>query len=288
MLARNLKRLALSMVLATAAAPVLGGPFPDKNLDKAVRAQVFEKRDNDQELTEDDLRKVFEVKGNGMGITDLAGLEKCTNLLLVDLARNEISDVSPLKELTGLQSLNLSGNKISDITPLAGLTALQHVELEDNQIDNVEPLKGMAKLASLYLSGNKITDCTPIGELKKLASLDLSRNLLKSAAPLETLERLGVLTLSDNEIDDLAPLCKHPPRSMLIVERNKITDLAPLVEAAKADQAGEKRFAPFLRLYVADNPLADASQLDALKEAGVHIMESTRKEKAAESGGSAR
>ena len=59
-----------------------------------------------------------------------------------------------------------------------------------------------------------------------------------------------------------------------MIERNQIKDLKPLVEAAKADSAGPKRFAPYLHVYLAGNPLSDAakkSQLDALKAAEVRI-----------------
>jgi hypothetical protein len=43
---------------------------------------------------------------------------------------------------------------------------------------------------------------------------------------------------------------------------------------AKKDADGPRRFAPYLRLYVAGNPLsadAKAKQLKALKDAGVRI-----------------
>ena len=45
-------------------------------------------------------------------------------------------------------------------------------------------------------------------------------------------------------------------------------------QMAKADAEGPKRMAPFLRLYLSDNPLSEAartSQLDAVKAAGVRI-----------------
>jgi hypothetical protein len=82
------------------------------------------------------------------------------------------------------------------------------------------------------------------------------------------------LKLSDNAIEDISPATQHPPQSMLLVERNKIADLAPLVAAAKADAEGRKQFAPFLRLYLAGNPLSEVAkneQLAALKSAGVRV-----------------
>ena len=47
-----------------------------------------------------------------------------------------------------------------------------------------------------------------------------------------------------------------------MIERNKIKDLKPLIDAAKADSAGPKRFAPYLHLYFAGNPIPDESQED--------------------------
>jgi hypothetical protein len=62
--------------------------------------------------------------------------------------------------------------------------------------------------------------------------------------------------------------------SMLFLERTQIVDLAPLVAAVKADAEGEKRFAPYLRLYLAGSPLSDAAkneQIPALKGFGVRV-----------------
>src|SRR5262245_19826201 len=67
--------------------------LPDANLEAAVRTQVFEKRNNTQPLTEEDLKKVFILHADEKKIKDLKGLDKCTNLREIRLARNEIVDV---------------------------------------------------------------------------------------------------------------------------------------------------------------------------------------------------
>jgi internalin A len=82
------------------------------------------------------------------------------------------------------------------------------------------------------------------------------------------------LDLGENQIADVTPLTKQTEISLLMLPKNRITDLAPLVKWAKADAAGAKRFAPYLRLYLAGNPLSDAarkSQLAELKAAGVRL-----------------
>lgn len=252
------------------------GIIPDKGLEAAVRAQIFEKRDKTDELTEDDLKKVFFLDGKKKGIKDLTGLEKCPNLAEINLAGNEIEKVDALKDLKTLQSLDLSKNKIVDIAPLGNVKALQFLELSDNQITTVDAIGELTKLQALYIAGNKITNPAPIGKLTKLSSLDLARNQIadvKEIAPV--IARLNLLKLSENQIADLTPFAAAAPRMMLLLEKNKITDLAPLVESCKKDSEGDKRFAPFLRLYLIDNPLSDAAkgaQIEALKGFGVKVV----------------
>src|SRR5689334_9929813 len=82
--------------------------FSDPNLEKAVRKYVFEKRDTDKPLVEADVVNLSTIQGNGMGVTNLAGLEKCQNLASLDLAKNKITDLQPLKTLVKIQYLNLA------------------------------------------------------------------------------------------------------------------------------------------------------------------------------------
>jgi Leucine-rich repeat (LRR) protein len=274
-LASTLKIGTLAVALvAFAFQPAYGVMFPDKNLEAALRALVFEKKANMDELNDDDLRKISTLEAKGRKIQNLAGLEKCTNLLLLDLSNNEITDLAPIKGLTSLQSLSLAHNKIADVTPLMELNKLQYLELSGNEIRALQPLSAMTKLSALYLAENKIVELAPLAGLAGLSSLDLAKNQVTDIKPLGGIARFSVLKLSDNAIEDITPATQHPPQSMLLVERNKIADLTPLVAAAKADAEGKKNFAPFLRLYLAGNPLSDAAKNDqtaALKTAGVHI-----------------
>lgn len=264
----------LFAVFFAGSSAVFAVQFPDKNLEAALRALVFEKKSNAEELTEDDLRKISTLEAKGRGIQNLAGLEHCTNLLLLDVAGNEVSDLAPIKSLVNLQSLTLANNKITDLVPLMELDKLQYLNLSGNQIRLLQPLSAMTKLSALYLAENQIENVAPLAGLTRLSSLDLAKNKISDIAPLANIPRLNVLKLSDNAVASIAPATQHPPQSMLLIERNKIEDLTPLVAAAKADAEGQKSFAPFLRLYLEGNPLSEAAknqQLAELKSAGVRL-----------------
>jgi uncharacterized protein (TIGR03067 family) len=245
-------------------------PFPDNNLEAAVRAFLH---DPSGELTEEKLNNVNSTL-EGKNIRDLTGLEKCKNLAAIRFTNGQIVNLTPLKDLTNLQSLDLEGNQISDITPLKGLTKLQYLQLSRNQISKVDSLSGMSALSALYLSHNQIADISPLSGLTKLSSLSIDHNQIRDLSPLVKVNRIMTLVLNDNQIEDVTPLAKQTEVSMLILERNKIKDLTPLVASCKADADGQKRFAPYLRLYLAGNPLSDAAktqQLPALKGFGVRI-----------------
>ncbi len=264
--------LLLPFFLARAGTARAASPFPDKNLEAAIRDVL--KHEPKVELTDKKLLDVYILEAAGKDIKDLTGLEKCKNLLQIKLTKNRISDLKPLKDLVNLQSLDLAQNAIKDIAPLANLKGLQYIELTDNQIETLTPLSGLTSLTSLYLGSNSIKDIAPLAPLTKLWSLSLPKNQIKSLTALEKVNKLSTLDLQDNKVEDVGPLAKQTELTLLMIERNQIKDLKPLVDAAKADAAGPKRFAPYLRLYLAGNPLPDApkpTQLDALKAAGVRI-----------------
>jgi internalin A len=263
-----------ALLTISAARPAAAVTIPDKGLDAAIRGLLPDKKDPAVELTEEDLKKVFILQAKDKGIVDLTGLELCTNLQLLDLAKNQVTNVAPLAGLENLQSLDLSKNAISDMAPLAGLAKLQYLDLSHNQIAALPNLDALVKISFLDLSGNQLTDIAAIGNLKSLVSLHLAANQIADATPVGNLTGLSLLKLSDNPIENIAPLGNLNRIGMLLIERAKIADLAPLVASCQADAAGEKRFAPFLRLYLAGNPLSDAAkneQLPALTACGVKV-----------------
>ena len=86
--------------------------------------------------------------------------------------------------------------------------------------------------------------------------------------------KLSTLDLNDNGVENVDPLTKQTELSILMLERNKISDVTPLVGWARADATGQKRFAPYLRLFLTGNPLSEESKakaMPALKEQGVRL-----------------
>jgi Leucine-rich repeat (LRR) protein len=261
--------------IASAASPIV-----DKNLEAAIREERHEPKN---ELTDEMLKNVYFLDAAGKGIKDLTGLEKCINLGELRLSHNKIVDLKPLKGLTNLQSLDLSHNQIVDIGPLGGLVKLQRLVLSDNKIKDISALRLLGgksqdppALTSLYLSDNQVADLAPIAGLTRLSMLILAKNKIKDISALSRINRLMDLDLKDNEIGDISALKSQEDLKMLFLQGNKITDLSPLVEAASVDAKGPMRFAPFLNLWLAGNPLSEMAktkQLGELKSLGVRLKD---------------
>ena len=246
--------------------------LPDRALTEAVRRELHLKPD--EELTAEGLRNLYFLRAKDAGITRLDGLEKAVNLALIDLGGNAVSNLGPLAPLATLQSLDLTGNEVAALDPLAGLTGLQYLKADGNRVTDLRPLGGLERLSALYLSGNRVTDLGPLEGLEKLTSLDLAGNDVTDVGPLADLAWLSTVTLSDNRITDVGPLAGLSDLRFLILTGNAIEDLSPLAAAAEKDAAGPRRFAPYLRLYLAGNPLSDAAagQVERLKAAGVRVI----------------
>jgi Leucine-rich repeat (LRR) protein len=248
--------------------------FPDKALEAAVRKEVFEKRYNTEPITADDVKNISQVVGKGKGIKSLEGLQHCKSLMKLDLENNEITDVGPLRELKLLQSIDLASNQIQSLEPLTGLTAVQYLHIANNNLEDLTPLNGMVKMQSLYASGNKWKKLEPILPLRKLWTLDVAGSPVEDAGIIAELKGLQTINIKGCGIKSLEFTRTLRELRLLIANGNENIDLLPLAEACEADAQGERRYAPYLRLYLDEAVLKNDSQaaaIDRLQKAGVRI-----------------
>jgi len=248
--------------------------FPDKALEAAVRKEVFEKRYNSEPITAEDVKNISQVVGKGKGIKSLEGLQHCKSRMKLDLENNEITDLAPIRELKLLQSIDLASNKIQSLEPISGLTAVQYLHIANNGLEDLSPLTGMVKMQSLYASGNKFKKLEPILPLKKLWTLDVSGSPIEDAGVIGELKGLQTINIKGCAIKSLEFTRSLREVRLLIASGNENLDLNPLADACEADAQGERRFAPYLRLYLDDTLLKNEPQATAvgrLQKVGVRI-----------------
>ena len=244
--------------LPTASTDTTQVTFPDENLEAAIRHDLG--KAPDWEITVVDIANLTElVDGSTNGITDLSGLEYCTNLTYLNLyGDNQISDLSPLSSLTNLTRVDLPGNQISDISPLSSLTNLNVLYLERNEISDISSLSSLTNLTLLNLNENQISDISPLSSLTKLTQLRLHVNQISDISPLTSLTSLSTLTLHVNQISDISPLTSLANLSFLNLQENQISNISALTGLTNLN-----------RLTLANNNISDISPLSSLKNLDV-------------------
>ena len=203
-------------------------PFPDQNLEAAIRHRLDKQRGD--VIRPEEMANLFELDASGRSIVDLTGIEQLSNLADLDLGVNLIKDLSPLASLTDLNRLWLGDNLVSDITPLASLSNLTVLFLGGNQIADISPLALLTRLTDLGPSRNLISDISPLARLVSLDRLFLGANQIGDIGALGTLTNLTGLGLSANAISDISPLVGLTSLSGLNLHCNRISDISPLLE----------------------------------------------------------
>jgi len=181
------------------------------------------------EIYPSDLKEIEELEVYGQGITDLTGLEQCTNLDTLRLKDNQISDISTLANLIGLTDLSIGGNQISSVPPLPNLDSLTELNLSNNQISDISSLANLTGLTELYLGSNNISDISSLANLPELRYLYLEHNQISDISSLANLESLKILRLWSNNISDISPLANLTKKlTNLSLGSNQISDISPL------------------------------------------------------------
>ncbi|KAL8145380.1 hypothetical protein AgCh_003527 [Apium graveolens] len=156
-----------------------------------------------------------------LGANSLSGpvtpdLNKCTNLLYLDLGNNYFSGSVPdISSLTNLLVLHLNYSGISGTFPwtsLQKMTNLTVLSLGDNSLDRSvfpEEVTELKELTWLYLSNCSLEGriSRGIGSLTKLENLELADNYISGEIPVEisNLVNLWQLELYNNELNGTFP-----------------------------------------------------------------------------------
>jgi hypothetical protein len=175
----------------------------------------------------------------GRKVTNLKGMEYCTNLTYLHLGFQGITDLRPISELTKIEDLSLTQNwTIEDISPLSNLINLKILDLEGNPIKDISALSSLTKLTELELARVKVSDLTPLSRLYNLEELDLGgvNVVINSLEPLRNLTKLRSLELAGRDISDLSALENLTELKYLGLYNNKVTKIAPLAKMKKLER----------------------------------------------------
>jgi hypothetical protein len=210
--------LCLMLLLVSALAPcpvAAAGNLDDVIPDEKLRAAIRDKLNQPYgDLFVIDLQSITSMDVSDRGISDITGLEYCTNLSRIDLSNNSIVNLDALALMhdplagTKLRDVNLANNQISDITPLRELNQIKILNLSGNRIRDLSVFRrdsGSYRVQVLDLSDNGISDLSPLGSLTDISLLMLADNLISDISPLMKVRGLALgdsVDLYGNPLDE--------------------------------------------------------------------------------------
>jgi len=246
--------------------------FPDPGLEAAIRDAIGKPSGD---ILDTDLIGLTNLSAHHLMISDLTGIEYCTDLVTLYIQNNQISDLTPLSGLTDLMYLNLSNNQITSISALSSLTGLIQLYIYTNSISDVTALSGMNSLTFLNISGNNVTNLNPITSLPNLGTVVLTSNGITNISPLVVMTPLVQLYLDYNPVADFTPLSSMPQLQSLCLNSTQIADLTPISGLTNltllmlnfnpiSDVSPLTGLSSLTSLYLSRNDITDASPLAAL------------------------
>lgn len=205
---------------------ILKEQFPDKQLRTEI-CLLLDKEETDT-ISTTDAEGIKSLMLNNIGIKNIEGLEIFKNLVMLDIADNEIQEIPEkfgilqnlrillinnnqlnnldkgIVNLKGLEVLDASNNLISKIPiDIKKLDKLEQLQLQNNRITEIPvEISSLESLEMLVLEGNRIGKLPKeIGKLSNLTILDLGKNLLEEIPwEIGSLKKLYFLDFSENRI----------------------------------------------------------------------------------------
>jgi len=228
--------------------------FECPNLEISVRYKLNKP---DDELSEADFLSLDSLRFFSIvdDITSLKGIERCENLVWLNLSLQKITDLSPLSNLKKLEYLALDqNNNIKNLSPISGLDQLRFLYLDQNDITDISPLKNLIHLTFLQLCYNTgITDISAIANMNELEHLYMSNSPISDISPVAEFKNLLTLWIDHCEVTDISPIANLKKLKVIKFDLNPVGDITAVKNLTELEW-----------LYLADCNISDISPIENL------------------------
>jgi Leucine-rich repeat (LRR) protein len=263
--------------------------FSDANFEALIRSTLSKPTGD---ITDLDMATITTLNGGGWNISDISGIEYCTNLMTLALWGNQIVDISDLTGLTNLSWLDLSNNQVVNISALlsnSGIGSGDTVYLTGNPLSStsesyISDLE--ARGVTVYYDGGGATIVTfsdanfealirttlskPTGditaaEMATITTLTGNGWNISDISGIEYCTNLVTLNLEDNQLVDLSDLIGLANLNWIGLSNNQIVNINALVQNSGIGSGDT--------VYLNGNPLSatSISYISDLEARGVTV-----------------
>jgi len=135
-------------------------------------------------------------------LTSLDEFKGFTQLLRLNLRKNQLTSIAVLSEVTTLKELNVEENYLENLIGLENMKDLIRLDAGNNRLVNVGEISRCSNLLQLSLEENYVDSLETFAYLSSLIELYLSNNLIEDLRCVLSLKNLTQLTILD--------LCGNP------------------------------------------------------------------------------
>jgi Leucine-rich repeat (LRR) protein len=217
-------------------------------------------------------------------ITDISSLSQATNMRTLYMSGNQIADISCVANMKRLERIYMADNAISNISAVDGLSSLRELIVPRNMVTNISVVASLPALSILDAGENPIgqsmtnvsaaigltrlhvwdtgiTSLDFISALTNMTLLHAGANQFVSLAPLASLSTITELRVQNNPfISSVSPLATMTNLNIVDLGDTSVDDIAALLTNAASGGLGAGD-----TVYLYNCPLADAAQVDALR-----------------------
>ena len=86
---------------------------------------------------------IFTIIFPNQGIANIEAIGECSNLMVLNLNKNNVENIVPLKKCKKLRIVNLSDNCLKDIDALHNCEELVNLQLQGNLIKSIDELRAI-------------------------------------------------------------------------------------------------------------------------------------------------
>lgn len=166
-------------------------------------------------------------------ISNLAGIEKLTNIWSLACQFNSLTHIDSIARLTNLTTIYCFNNKINHLPPLSPFSKLSYLSCGSNALSSLPDLSNNISLYYLDASNNSIASITGLDKLVNLQNLYLFKNQLKSLPDLSKLSKLSTLECYSNLLPTLPGLSRLNQLTRLIAGDNPFIQLEDMTNLTK-------------------------------------------------------
>lgn len=160
--------------------------------------------------------------GSSFHLTEIKGLEKLTNLKVLDCSGSKFLSIQQIDGPEGIDRISVSCSELESMSGIERFPNLKEIDISSTGVTEIKGLESLRELRKLNVSASNLKKISGLDTLENLENLHLGHGELTKIEGLDALINLRRLNLRENEIRKVENLESLVSLEYLGLEMNNI------------------------------------------------------------------